>query len=92
MGLTTAPSPTTRVCAVYVAVADSLFRAANPVLTSTRIVVGPLLHGVPGEAVAAAEVAHDLEGTALQLDAELVDGPLARGRGTLAVQMTGDPT
>ena len=35
MGLTTALSPTTRVCAVYVALADSLFRAPNPDLTTT---------------------------------------------------------
>ena len=37
MGLTTALSPTTRVCAVYVAVADSLFAALNPFLTTTWI-------------------------------------------------------
>ena len=37
--------------------------------------LGPFLHGVPGETVAAAEIAHDLESTALMLDAEPEDSP-----------------
>ncbi len=35
MGLTTALSPTTRVCAVYVALVDSLVEPLNPFLTIT---------------------------------------------------------
>ena len=57
-------------------------RGAEAVLDDHLDVIGALLHGVPGEAVAGAEVADHLGRTAGRPDAELVDGcrPVAAGR------------
>ena len=82
VALTTGLSPTTRDCAVYVVVADCFFLARRSGLDDHPDVVGPLLHGVPGEAVAGAEVTDHVERTARLRDAELVDGRLSRGRWT----------
>ncbi len=45
MGLTTALFPTTRVCAVYVAIADSPLLAPNPDLTTTLMSYVPCCMG-----------------------------------------------
>ena len=53
---------------------------AEAVLDGHLDVIGPLLHGVPDEAIAGAEVTNHVGRTTGRSDAELVDGCRRRGR------------
>ena len=81
MGLTTASAPTTRECRGIGRGRGLAGCGAEAVLDDHLDVIAPLLHGVPGEAVAEAEVANHVGRTAGRSDAELVDGCLAVAAG-----------